>query len=296
MEYFDKNRNVIAVKNGQFKFSDKLASKYISLCSESLNDFFGKRLSCGNLNGGSPVNVVSSGKIKEEPNEGLAENIEIYSPEFISIFSAVENGQLDSTTDSNEISAEFKINLAEFNRKYCDKDPGSLEKTLEVLYAPIVEPPEPNPEKLNDEPSRMHSAPMNTKRLSSSRRGRFGVRLDPFRSRMPNSSRQPSIHIDEFLQFEALGQRHDPVGGKSRSSHLHLNSGHSSSSSLGNNSSYSSGGKHQEYMRKKNLSSHHTVHRGDSILGPYNEYYANLKGGLIGNASASNTSHYKQKP
>lgn len=339
---------MVTSEDGVFRFPEKLASRYIAVTSESLNDYFGRRFCATNLDAEAPANDdTPSGElqqnipvtVKEENkdsdgsnlvHERNSEDIEIYTPEFAALSIKDDDDEGEDENKPLEEPTEFRINFAQFSRKYfastATKDGISLSKTLEVLYSAIVEPPEPSSGERSSEggdghhyqsmgnrsgmhhhhhhhnqglmmshhhnPNHHHhhnphhqsgmssnSGGNNNKRLSL--RGRnprslYGSRLDPFRSRPPNTSRPPSMHVDEFVALE----QGSSLKNNSRSGGSGINSlGNSSSSAM----SLYSANKHQEYMmRKKNQGA------SSSSSSPSSHHLSQLHGGSGHHSSGVN--------
>lgn len=316
-KYFETNRNSIIPPSTQtiklgvnYKFSEKLSTKFVSICTESLNDYFNKR---------SPfltLNTMKNNENNESIQAEITDAVQIYSSKFIELFNKINHLVLDEeqhqqgVTKSNVIDhVELRGNFVDLSRKYLkqSKDGNTLCKILETLYSPVVENPEPPQSEtksseqvqtlfpLSNKSTSLVSL-MNPKRITLRGHGRggrnlFGARLnDPFRSRPPNTSRPPSMHVDDFV---ALELRQDPKSGGSRSSGgghggLHLISGSSSSSTYGGGG----GSKHGDYsLRKK------TSHHGTLLHGHHNQSSSSYSKGLLSltNSSNSSLSHYKSQ-
>lgn len=272
----------------------------MSNCTKSLNEYFGKRTVYLNNSGECDESMANDTSVLEDfKEESTAEELpitkekdnRIYTQEFVQLSLSVMPISWIRPDFGNADKSELtSIDLVELSKKYFNTDYEGLKAILNTLYSPIVEP-EP-PEKPNEETNKLTLLPNTTTKRNSQRgRGRnmFGHRLnDPFRSRPPNTSRPPSMHVDDFV---ALQQRQDPLvlpnlNSKSRLQ-LHLNSVGGS----GTNSPYS---KHSDYHRKKGLSSHHS----HSHLS-YSSYSNSLKSNMVVNSSNSlnsNTSHYSKQP
>lgn len=161
-----------------------------------------------------------------------------------------------------------KIDFLVLAKKYLKLDCDGLLKILNNYHSPIVELPEAPEKSSEDSVTKLIAINPQPKRTTIRGRVRqYGHRGDPFRSRPPNTSRPPSMHVDDFVAME---QRSDPlvISNKNRSNHLisHHNSNvlpaHSS-----NSSTISYCGKHSDYVRKKNFNSHSSS--------PYHANYSN---------------------
>lgn len=281
-----------------FEFSDKLTSKFFVACSISLNEYFSNRsIYSTNSDAMEMEDINSLNKDDkttfETSDQHTMENSEkIYGEQFSRLslkfqmpsvwYSLMEKEKTKSETESIEMT---NVDLNELYKKYLNSDT-TLEQVLTQFYLPIVELPE-TPDKPVDDISKLANINPQSKRSVSRGRGRmYGHRGDLFRSRPPNTSRPPSMHVDDFV---ALEQRADPLVGlvnKNRPNHLLHGSVNTMSSHSSGNSSISYGGKHSEYMRKKNSATHYPLHC--HLSSPYSNYSNSIKSNSAGNSSHFN--------
>lgn len=311
-----------------FNISEKSISKFMTNCTKSLNEYFNQRTTflsnCGDVNECTEMNDLQT--IGDDSKDGQANNDviskekdnKIYSQEFVQLsltmksqipdvwnfLNMIQSESIDQSkfngevTESKNIGGSINIDFIELSKKYFNTDYDGFNKVLNTLFSPIVEQLEPQ-EKTNEENIKMSLVPTTTTKRSNLRgRGRnmYGHRLnDPFRSRPPNTSRPPSMHVDDFV---ALEQRQDPSGitsliNKSRSNHLQLHI-----NTLGHSTNISPYSKHTDYHRKKNLSSHHSSHSHSHLpMSSYSNYQNSLKSNLVNNQVNSlnpNISHYNK--
>ncbi|KAH9422984.1 hypothetical protein DERP_007575 [Dermatophagoides pteronyssinus] len=282
--FFDTEDNTILTLK-TFKFSDKLSSKFFMACSQSLNKYFADRKvyvidnrQSDNL---EVIDISKKGPTNEEDEmvdgcKSVPLNNEIiYGHQFsqLSVDCRMpEQWQSLIENQTNHLSiAESgmrKIDFLVLAKKYLKLDCDGLLKILNNYHSPIVELPEAPEKSSEDSVTKLIAINPQPKRTTIRGRVRqYGHRGDPFRSRPPNTSRPPSMHVDDFVAME---QRSDPlvISNKNRSNHLisHHNSNvlpaHSS-----NSSTISYCGKHSDYVRKKNFNSHSSS--------PYHANYSN---------------------
>ncbi|KAH9407157.1 hypothetical protein TYRP_012706, partial [Tyrophagus putrescentiae] len=129
--------------------------------------------------------------------------------------------------------------------------------------------------------------------------GGGGVRNhhDPFRSRPPNTSRPPSMHVDDFV---ALEQRQDTSGGGSMKNNARSSGGglnNSSSSVSASSSSYQGGGgggKDYHMLRKKNPPSSHLS--SSSTSSPHHSQHHHPHHLSMGRAGGNSSSALQAAP
>ncbi|OTF72089.1 hypothetical protein BLA29_003902 [Euroglyphus maynei] len=266
--FFDTEDNdVLTFKT--FKFSDKLTSQFFVSGSQSLNKYFTNR-KVFVIENGQPNHLedVDKCKIKEEDEivdecksaDQLPKDM-VYDDRFVILSVDCRmpeqwHSLMENQTNHHLSIGTKKINLIDLAKKYLKLDCDGLFKILNNYHSPIVELPE-TPEK-SSEDSVTKLIAINTQPKRSTIRGRsrpYGHRGDPFRSRPPNTSRPPSMHVDDFVAME---KRSDPlvISNKNRSNHLisHHNSNLLPTHSGNSNTIYS--GKHSDYVRKKNYNTH----------------------------------------
>ncbi|KPM03619.1 hypothetical protein QR98_0020520, partial [Sarcoptes scabiei] len=334
LQFFDSNENVTALKT--FKFSDKLMSKFVLICSPLLDQYFDSRKifkltdnECGIDE--NDRNIVEIDMEQKDRNfnqettfgEDSMENLSLSHTTiednenkcFVAISNNFSTDKIWKSLAKRKIGFNTlsdpnnsKINLLDYSKKNLDINLEELSKIMSNFHLPIVEPPEHQNQ--SQEVSKLTELSSQPKRSSIRGRGRlYGHRGDPFRSRPPNTSRPPSMHVDDFVAME---QRSDSLAGlavKNRSNHSVFVAGGNSTLNSNNSLLISNQSpmisyinKHNDYIRKKTV---HANHFGGqphlpsaSSSSPYHHTnfsskFASLNKSSINNTNVANNSNPK---
>lgn len=304
--YFKDNNSPISLEKGEFTFPEKLAAKFVAASSEALNHYFKHRsLFLGEHGAGEDDEHT-----EQENQQANFEDTKIYSVEFVTISSnhtyPVEWSRARIAESLKVATCTAKMDFIAVHGKYFASDPERLDSIVRTLHSTIVELPEPEDKSREDNSvAKMLAMPVvATKRNPPKTRGRSYNRSDMFRSRAPNTSRPPSMHVDVFEELASAKNR--------SSSHHH----HSMSIHMGGSSLVSS-------YRKKvhNHHSHHSPqppppppqlslhsnshgHHHHQPSTPYSNYslkpsllgnIRNNNGGGGGNTGSNNSGHYRKQ-
>lgn len=217
-----------------------------------------------------------------EPTDDLNENgvsfngadPPIYSSHFLHLYRRMANSRDIKYTKLVARQSTNKINMIDLAEKYFNCDSNQLGTMITTLFAQVVDSSEPVVEKMElEEDTKLMGS---TKRLPVRGRARpYHTRSDMFRSRPPNTSRPPSMHVDDFVLMEKKSS-----GGQSSKNRV----GHSSGFTLGNPSPKHTGSSVYGSSKNRDFSKKSSSHM-------YPVYSSNV---LKSNNASS--SHYNKNP